>query len=124
MHGQRKHRKHKIENVVEIDGFELCWRLRSEPQWSTEDGPEGLSISVQRTDGAFRELILEYSFPRTRKKWFDGRVYLVPDPLPARPQVSAKTVESDIREAIAAGWNPASRGKAHVYQVLPKTRQN
>jgi hypothetical protein len=39
-------------------------RLLSEPQWTSEPGFKGLSISVRTEDGHHRELILEYPFPR------------------------------------------------------------
>jgi hypothetical protein len=31
-------RKRSLEKDAAIDGFKLCWRLRSEPQWSSEHG--------------------------------------------------------------------------------------
>ena len=99
--------KRSIEAEVEIDGFRLFWSLRSEPK-QTSDGDAGLSIEVRRTDGTFRELILEYVYPkRGTPRWT----------LPPRPKVSAKKVEADIRKAVTAGWEPASRGKPFVFQV-------
>jgi hypothetical protein len=112
MHGQKKRRKRSITAEVEIDGFKLCWQLRSEPQASTEHGNEGLSIAVERIDGSFRELILEYPIPM-QQRW--GMA--MPKYFPQRPKVSAKMVEADIRSAIAAGWDPTSRGKAFIFQV-------
>ena len=111
-HGQKKRRKRSIEAAVEIDGFKLCWELRSEPQYSSAHGYEGLSITVERTDGSFRTLILEYPIPMRER--FGA---LRPKPFPQRPKVSAALVEADIREAIAAGWDPDSRGKPFVFQV-------
>ncbi len=106
-----------MRETVAVDGFDLCWELRSEPQWSTEDGYEGLSLTVQRVDGAFRELILQYPSPRKRKRVIDGRAFLTPSGFPVRPKISPKKVQADIRQAIAGGWNPASRGKAFVFHV-------
>jgi hypothetical protein len=117
MHGQKKRRKRSIEGTADIDGFALAWTLRSEPQWSTEGGYEGLSISVQRAEGASRELILKYAFPKVRKARISSIAFRLHPGFPIRPQVSAKLVEADIRRAIAAGWDPASRGKPFVFQV-------
>ncbi len=105
---QKKRRKRSIEGSIAIDGFHFIWRLRSEPQASSE-GWEGLSISVERADGVFRELILEYPFPKT-KNWPMW-------PFPLRPKVSQKSVEASISQAMAAGWNPSSRGKAFTFEV-------
>jgi len=110
--GQKRWGKRSIEAKVEIDGFKLCWRLRSEPQASTEHGNEGLSIAVERIDGSFRGLILEYPIPM-QQRWG----MRMPKYFPQRPKVSAKIVEADIRRAIAEGWNPHSRGKPFVFQV-------
>jgi hypothetical protein len=112
MHGLKKRRKRSIAAEVEIDGFKLCWQLRSEPQASTEHGHEGMSIAVERTDGAFRMLILEYPIAMQQRY---GR--MMPKFFPQRPNVSAKIVEADIRRAIVGGWDPQSRGKPFVYQV-------
>jgi hypothetical protein len=111
-----KEDKRSVE--VEIDSFTLRWLVRSEPKWSTEDGYRGLSLTVQRNDGAFRELILEYPFPEKRKMKIGEQTFLTTDSLPARSQISSKAVEADIRQAIAAGWDPASRGKAFVFKVM------
>jgi hypothetical protein len=110
--GQKRWGKRSIEAEVEIDGFKLGWRLRSEPQASSEHGHEGLSITVERVDGSFRELILEYPIPM-QQRW--GMT--MPKYFPQRPQISAKIVEADIRRAIAGGWDPQSRGKTFVFQV-------
>jgi hypothetical protein len=116
--GQKRWGKRSIEAQVEIDGFELRWELRSEPQSSTEHGIEGLSLTVQRIDGAFRELILEYPFPKKgRRLRIDGKTYLTAPNFPIRPKFSPKTVEADIRQAIAAGWDPTSRGRPFIFQV-------
>jgi hypothetical protein len=110
--GLKKRRQRTIERDVTIDGYKLRWELRSEPQWSTEHGHEGLSIRVERVDGSFRELILQY--PIVTYMW---RGELRPGGYPQRPKISDKTVEADIRLALDRGWNPSSRGKAFVFQV-------
>lgn len=110
MHGQKKRRKRTRAGLIDVDGDCLCWELISEPQWTTEDGLRGLRISVRLEDGHHRELLLEYPFPK--KKCGVG----VPQ-LPQRPQFSVKAIETAVLHAIAAGWNPNSRGKRFVFRV-------
>jgi hypothetical protein len=112
MAGANKRRKRSIEANTQIDGLKLHWSLRSEPQRSTEHGPEGLSITVQRIDGSFRELILQYPIAMA-ERWG----MLRPKFYPQRPKISAKTAEAAIRQAMAGGWDPESRGKPFVFQV-------
>ena len=110
MHGQKKRRKRTMGGLLAVDGNNLMWSLMSEPQWTTEDGYIGLRISVQREDARHRELILEYPFPK--------KVTGVGLPqLPQRPKFSVKTIEGTVRQAIAAGWDPTSRGKPIVFHV-------
>jgi|SRR5215469_11005659 len=111
MHGQKKRRKRSREGLLDLDGLSLCWRLLSEPQWTTEDGYKGLCISV-RQDDSHRELILEYPFPDKRCGFKD----MIPQ-LPQRPQISEKAIEANVRRAMRAGWNPSSRGKAFVLKL-------
>jgi hypothetical protein len=110
MHGQKKRRKRFREGLISVDGVSLFWRLLSEPQWTTEAGYKGMCISVRTEDGHHRELILEYSFP----KKFNS--IGIPQ-LPQRPQFSVKTIEPDVRRAMAAGWQPTSRGKTFVFKL-------
>ena len=94
---------------MDIDGLIVCWQLISEPLFSNEDKFKGLCISVQAKDKAQRELIIEYPYPKGR--------FGSPLPLPQRPGLSAKTIEADVHQALLAGWNPVSRGKAFIYRV-------
>ncbi|MFY9644941.1 MAG: hypothetical protein WAK29_07165 [Terriglobales bacterium] len=110
MHGQKKRRKRTMDGLLAVDGNKLMWSLMSEPQWSTEGGYIGLRISVQMEDARHRELILEYPFP----KKFTG---IGAPQLPQRPKFSVKTIEANVREAIAVGWEPISRGKPFVFHV-------
>jgi hypothetical protein len=106
--GLKKRRKRTIEGSAVIDDVSLLWELTSEPQWSNSgDGYKGLCIAVRVADEARRELIIEYQYPLGS----DGR----PLPVPQRPNVTPKVVESSIRQAIDAGWDPSSRGKAFVF---------
>ena len=106
--GLKKRRKRTIEGQVKIDDVALIWELVSEPQWSNSgDGYKGLCISVRVADEARRELIIEYPYPSGA----NGR----PLPVPQRPSVTPKLVEASIRQALNAGWDPASRGKAFIF---------
>lgn len=93
-----------------INGIDLNWQLVSEPQVIAGEGLRGLRISVQPEGGHSRQLILEYPFPKKRTPLGLPQV-------PQRPKFSPKTVEADIRKALAGGWDPASRGKALIFQV-------
>ncbi|MGA9528381.1 MAG: hypothetical protein WBS24_09715 [Terriglobales bacterium] len=110
MHGQKKRRKRSLEGLITVDRILFMWRLLNEPLWSSEDGYIGLRISVQTEDGRHRELIVEYPFP----KKFTG--VGLPQ-LPQRPKLSEKAIETGIRQAIAAGWEPDSRGKTFHFVV-------
>jgi hypothetical protein len=106
--GLKKRRKRTIEGATSVDDVSMLWELISEPQWSNSgDGYKGLCISVRVADEARRELIIEYPYPRGS----DGR----PLPVPQRPGVTPKAVEASIREAVDAGWDPSSRGKAFIF---------
>jgi hypothetical protein len=110
MHGQKKRRKRTLGGEIVVEAHKLKWSLLSEPQKTTEHGYVGLRISVRSEDEEHRELIMEYQFPA--KRTGNGRPQI-----PQRPKFSVKTVESDVRRAIASGWDPLSRGKAIIYQV-------
>lgn len=103
MHGQKKRRKRSVFGEFEIDGLHLAWELVSEPQWTT-DGPKGLCVSVRLSEGAHRELTIEYPYDRT--SFF-----------PQRPKLSAAIVETETRTAMAQGWNPESRGRGVYFMA-------
>ena len=106
--GLLKRRKRTIAGTASIDGIALVWELISEPQWSNSgDGYKGLCISARVVGEARRELIIEYPYPTGA----NGR----PLPVPQRPNVTPKLVETSIQQAIEAGWDPSSRGKAFVF---------
>jgi hypothetical protein len=104
-------RKKTHETPIVVDGFALSWTVQRMPVWGDRDGYKGLALSVQRTDATRRELILEYPFLGAKT---NGH-------LPERPKVSQKAIEEDIRSAMAAGWDPDSRGKLFAFQVPRET---
>jgi hypothetical protein len=95
-----KRRKRELGGWLTVDDWPLRWTLRSEQQWSPDGNHLGLRLSVQRTDEAHRELILEYPFRDLGKT--------------GRPEIDPERIAADIRAAIEAGWNPISRGRPFV----------
>ena len=102
--------KRSIEGAVTIDGFSLIWNLHREQQWFTDDGWKGIAIHVRNAVGVRRELYLEFPPIGTERPGNTQEA-------PARHPITAAQVEAGIREAMAAGWDPESRGKPHFYQV-------
>src|ERR1039458_5000151 len=105
--------KRSIESTVIIDGLSLIWRLHREQHWCDADGWKGIAIHVQVAGGARRELHMEYPAVATHKSGFT-RIGIDCSP---RPGIVGAKVEARVREAMAAGWDPESRGKPFVYQV-------
>jgi hypothetical protein len=102
--------KRSIQSTMTVDGFSLVWNLHREQQWFTADGWKGVAIHVKVAVGVRRELFLE--FPPVITKNIDAM-----RDAPPRVPVTAAMVEAGIREAIAAGWDPGSRGQPCFYQV-------
>jgi hypothetical protein len=111
MHGQKKRRKRSLSGSIAVHETLFYWTLVSEPQWVSEHGFKGLCISVQVKGGRYRELILEFPFPKKANR------IGIPQ-IPQRPQIPLKAIETAIRQAMAAGWDPASRGKKFVFPVV------
>ena len=92
-----------------VEGVALVWELLSEPQWSNSgDGYIGMRIGVRVANATTRELVIEYPFPTDRRGF--------PKSVPQRPEVSQPMVERSVEQALAAGWDPQSRGKAFVFR--------
>jgi len=110
--------KRTIEGAVTIEGFSLIWNLHREQQWFTDDGWKGISVHVKGATGKRRELFLE--FPPIGSE----RPGNTKD-APTRHPISAATVAAGIREALAAGWDPESRGKPYFHEVAeaPSTKR-
>jgi hypothetical protein len=97
---------HRLAGTVDVDGVTYHWELRREPQWSEFDGWKGMSIALLQ-DGAQRGAVLEFPAPKRLQKGLP----------PSRLQVSNALVSRGIRAALAAGWEPMSRGKPMVFGV-------
>jgi hypothetical protein len=102
--------KRSVQAATTIDGFRLIWHLHREQQGSSADEGRGIAIHVKVAEGVRRELFLEYPPAKTRKGVYT-RIEL------AQPMILASKVEAHIREAMADGWDPESRGKPYIYQV-------
>ncbi|MGZ3273051.1 MAG: hypothetical protein ACXU82_09320 [Caulobacteraceae bacterium] len=94
--------KHSAEYEIEVDGEPYVWRLQRQPQWSSDTAKwRGMAIGVRHKEGQ-REAVLE--FPPG------------PQPRYGAPQLKASQIDRSlvgraIASALAAGWEPLSRGK-------------
>ena len=95
-----------LAGAIEVDGQEYEWALQREPQWCHADGWRGMTISVRQT-GEQRDAVLEFPMPRSGNGSQHRR----------RPQINDAIVANCVRAAVAAGWEPASRGKAQTFMV-------
>jgi hypothetical protein len=113
------YQKRAIEDSVRIDGIELRYSLLREQQWCTADGWQGPAVLVEAIDGKHRELLLQYPWKKKRTGFnnptFPG--WTRPD-YQYRPNLRSAKIEHHIRQAIAAGWDPLSRGKRFVFEII------
>lgn len=100
--------KLRAEFEIEVDGQPYVWRLQRTPQWSSDDaGWRGMGIAVRHREGQ-REAVLE--FPPGRQPKFGA-------PQLQASQVPTALIARGIASAIAAGWEPLSRGKTVAIEV-------
>tara|TARA_R110000787_G_scaffold52699_1_gene124058 strand:- start:507 stop:827 length:321 start_codon:yes stop_codon:yes gene_type:complete len=92
--------------TVEIDGDIYDWEIRRQPQPLADGTWDGMAISLRLRDFQ-REAIVQFPMP-TRP---NGR------PDMEKQRVNVDAVRNSVTAAIAAGWNPTSRGKAMVFEV-------
>lgn len=98
--------KHGRGGTIEIDGSKYDWELLSDPQLSTSAGWKGMTVSLRQHDMP-RGAVLEFPAPKRLLKGMPrGRLH-INDTIAAR----------GVRAALAAGWDPSSRGKPDVYMV-------
>jgi hypothetical protein len=94
--------KQNPEFEITVDGEPYVWRLHRQPQWSSDvAGWRGMAIAVRHTEGR-REAMLEFP-PGPAPRY--GAPQLKPSQIP--PALVATAIAS----ALAAGWEPLSRGK-------------
>ena len=102
----QKTRKPELE--IAVDGQSYVWRVQRQPVWSTDAaGWRGMALAVRHVEGQ-REAVLEFPpSPPPRR----GTPLIQPGQLPV--QIVARAIAA----AIAAGWNPLSRGKTVTISV-------
>jgi hypothetical protein len=96
----------RLAGVVEVDGLQYEWELRSEPQWGDADGWRGMTVALLRKHTQ-RGALLEFPPPKRLLKGMQR----------GRLQISDAVVCRGIRAALEAGWEPESRGKPMVFTV-------
>lgn len=100
--------KQAAEFDIEVAGEPYVWRLQRKPHWASDpDERRGMGIAVRHKDGQ-REAVLQ--FPPGPQPRF-GASQLQPSQI--RPELVSKAIAS----AIAAGWEPLSRGKTLTFLV-------
>ena len=99
--------KRDLTGTVEVEAQSYDWELLREPQWCTADGWRGMTIAI-RLAGGQREAVLEFPMP---KRLING------SPQRQRPKMSDAVAVNGVRAALAAGWEPTSRGKPSIYMV-------
>ena len=97
---------HRLSGIVDVDGFQYAWEVRSEPQWSESEGWKGVTIALLRKHTQ-RGALLEFPPPKRLLKGLQR----------GRLQISDAIVSRGIQAALQAGWDPASRGKPMVFMV-------
>jgi hypothetical protein len=102
--------KRSIQSEVTIDGFHLIWNLHREQLMPSGDDWTGMAIHVKVAEGVRRELYLEYPVYYKEQR---GVKFVEPP----RPTILAAKVEAHIRQAMAAGYDPGSRGKPFVHEL-------
>ena len=92
--------------TVDVDGVTYDWHLQREPYPSDDGGWKGMTISLLQRD-AKREALMEFPAP---KRLLKGLPH-------GRLQLDDAMISRCVRAAVAAGWEPMSRGKPVVFMV-------
>jgi hypothetical protein len=86
---------------IEVGGEPYVWWLQRKPHWSSNVAERrGMGIAVRHKEGQ-REAVLE--FPPTQPRFGAQQLQA--------SQIAPELVAKAIASAIAAGWEPLSRGK-------------
>ena len=97
-------RRGAARTTVAVDGVEYAWSYRH--GWVVwGKGVKAVSLSVSLQPERTRELRLDFTVQLDDE-----------DPTPSEAKVVA-ALPGAIRAAIAAGWDPESRGRAFRYEV-------
>lgn len=95
-----------MSGTVEIDGAKYDWQLLSEPSLTDGRGWKGMTVSLREHDMP-REAIVEFPAPKSLMRGLPKR----------RTHLNDTIVGRCVRAALAAGWDPASRGKTVYFDV-------
>lgn len=95
-----------LKGVVQVDGEAYDWEVRRQPQRTTGNEWQGIGIALQ-LQGYQREAIV--MFPMTMRS--NGI------PNFERQRINVESIKNAVRSAMAAGWDPTSRGKVVVFDV-------
>src|ERR1700761_7414197 len=94
--------KQRDEFEIQVGGETYVWRLQRAPGWSSDIADfRGMALAARHVEGQ-REAVIE--FPAGRQPRY-GAPQLKPTQIP--PALVARAIAS----ALAAGWEPLSRGK-------------
>lgn len=96
----------KLGGIVAVDGIQYEWAVRREPQWSESEGWQGMTVSLLQEDTQ-RGALLEFPPPKRLLKGLQR----------GRLQINDAIVSRGVRAALAAGWEPESRGKTMWFSV-------
>ena len=90
--------------LLRVDGVDYAWSQRH--GWMVfGKGLKALSFSVALHPGRTRELILDFALK------------VDDDALPPTPKRIQEALLEGVRGALAAGWDPESRGRAFRYEI-------
>lgn len=94
--------KQTPEFEIVVDGETYVWRLHRQPGWSSEAAERhGMALVVRHKEGK-REALVEFP-PGPQPRY--GAPLLKPS------RIAPTLIANAIGSAIAAGWDPLSRGK-------------
>lgn len=100
-----------LKGVIQVGGDDYEREVRRQPQRTIGNEWQGIGIALRLKD-AQREAIVMY--PMTMRA---NRV-----PNFERRRISVESIRNAIVSAIAAGWDPTSRGKVVVFDVDAASR--
>jgi hypothetical protein len=90
------------EFEIEVAGDSYFWRLHRQPRWSGNGAERhGMAIAVRHTDGQ-REAVIAFP-PGAQPRYGAPQLKVA--------QIARELVATAIASAIAAGWEPLSRGR-------------
>jgi hypothetical protein len=95
-----------LKGVVQVDGEDYEWEVRRQPQRTTGNNWDGIGIALKLVEGQREAIVL---FPMVMRA--NGT------PNFERQRINLESVRNAIASAIAAGWDPTSRGKVVVFDV-------